>query len=105
MLCVRPPGGYASSASLAAQRERNVRVPPDAALGPASAQACRVAARRIARVASQPVVAPNPRVERMPAQQSTEAERGLVETARRVLPGGGFGNVSHEVVIARGLAG
>jgi glutamate-1-semialdehyde 2,1-aminomutase len=41
----------------------------------------------------------------MPAQQSTEAERGLVETARRVLPGGGFGNVSHEVVIARGLGG
>ena len=34
-----------------------------------------------------------------------DAERQLVETARRVLPGGGFGNVSHEVIIAKGLAG
>src|SRR5204863_134792 len=41
----------------------------------------------------------------MPAQQHSEAERELVETARRVLPGGGFGNVSHEVIIARGHAG
>ena len=36
---------------------------------------------------------------------SSEAERDLVETARSVLPGGGFGNVSHEIVIARGLGG
>jgi glutamate-1-semialdehyde 2,1-aminomutase len=28
-----------------------------------------------------------------------------VDTARRVLPGGGFGNVSHEIVIAEGRAG
>jgi glutamate-1-semialdehyde 2,1-aminomutase len=41
----------------------------------------------------------------MPAQQHSEAERELVETARRVLPAGGFGNVSHDVVVARGLAG
>ena len=36
----------------------------------------------------------------MPQQQRAEAEAELVETARRVLPGGGFGNVSHEVIIA-----
>lgn len=41
----------------------------------------------------------------MPAQKHSEPERELVEIARRVLPGGGFGNVSHEVIIARGLAG
>src|SRR6478609_6005054 len=41
----------------------------------------------------------------MPAQQHAEAEAELVETARRVLPGGGFGNVSHEVIIAEGKAG
>jgi glutamate-1-semialdehyde 2,1-aminomutase len=41
----------------------------------------------------------------MPTQKHSEAERELVEVARRVLPGGGFGNVAHEVVIARGLAG
>ena len=41
----------------------------------------------------------------MPAQQHSEAERELVETARGVLPGGGFGNVSHEVIIAEGRAG
>lgn len=34
-----------------------------------------------------------------------EAERSLVETARRVLPAGGFGNVAHEIVIARGAGG
>ena len=41
----------------------------------------------------------------MPQQKRAEAEAELVETARRVLPGGGFGNVSHEVVIAEGRAG
>jgi glutamate-1-semialdehyde 2,1-aminomutase len=41
----------------------------------------------------------------MPTQKHSEAERELIGTARRVLPGGGFGNVSHEVIIARGLAG
>ena len=34
-----------------------------------------------------------------------ELERELLDTARRVLPGGGFGNVSHEVIIAEGRAG
>ena len=29
-------------------------------------------------------------------------ELAVVETARRVLPAGGFGNVSHDVVLARG---
>jgi len=41
----------------------------------------------------------------MPAQNHSEAERELVEKARGVLPGGGFGNVSHEVIIAEGRAG
>jgi len=41
----------------------------------------------------------------MPAQKHSEAERELVETARRVLPAGGFGNVTHELIIAKGLAG
>ncbi len=41
----------------------------------------------------------------MPAQKHTEAERELVDLARQVLPGGGFGNVSHEVIVARGQAG
>src|SRR5438309_7527425 len=41
----------------------------------------------------------------MANRQSGEAEHALVETARRVLPGGGFGNVAHEIVIARGRAG
>jgi len=41
----------------------------------------------------------------MPTQMHSETERELVGTARRVLPAGGFGNVSHEVIIARGLAG
>src|SRR5436853_848132 len=41
----------------------------------------------------------------MPAQQHSEAERELVETARGVLPGGGFGNVSHEVIVAEGRGG
>jgi glutamate-1-semialdehyde 2,1-aminomutase len=41
----------------------------------------------------------------MTQQPSSEAERDLVATARRVLPGGGFGNVSHEIVIAEGRGG
>lgn len=41
----------------------------------------------------------------MPAQTHTDAERELVELARRVLPAGGFGNVSHEVIVAAGRAG
>src|SRR6185503_18556123 len=41
----------------------------------------------------------------MPQHKRAEAEAELVETARRVLPGGGFGNVSHEVVIADGRPG
>jgi glutamate-1-semialdehyde 2,1-aminomutase len=36
-----------------------------------------------------------------PAEHDTE----LLQTARRVLPAGGFGNVSHEVIIAYGKAG
>jgi glutamate-1-semialdehyde 2,1-aminomutase len=39
------------------------------------------------------------------AERTGTSEQQLVETARRVLPAGGFGNVPHEVVIARGLAG
>ncbi len=35
----------------------------------------------------------------------SEAESGIAETARRVLPGGTFGNVTSEIVIARGQAG
>ncbi len=34
--------------------------------------------------------------------QATEGERELLETARRVLPAGGFGNVTHEVIVAGG---
>jgi glutamate-1-semialdehyde 2,1-aminomutase len=41
----------------------------------------------------------------MAAQKHSDAERELVETARGVLPAGGFGNVTHEVVIAEGRAG
>jgi len=41
----------------------------------------------------------------MPNRKTSEAERELVETARRVLPAGTFGNVPHEVVIARGQGG
>jgi glutamate-1-semialdehyde 2,1-aminomutase len=41
----------------------------------------------------------------MPNRKSSDAERDLVDTARRVLPAGGFGNVPHEVVIAGGRAG
>src|SRR5215470_10752754 len=38
----------------------------------------------------------------MSETQHPDTEAELVATARRVLPGGGFGNVSHELVIARG---
>jgi glutamate-1-semialdehyde 2,1-aminomutase len=38
----------------------------------------------------------------MPNRKSSETERDLVATARRVLPAGGFGNVPYEVVIAEG---
>ena len=41
----------------------------------------------------------------MPERNLNEAEQTLVETARRVLPAGGFGNVAHEIVIAQGRAG
>jgi glutamate-1-semialdehyde 2,1-aminomutase len=41
----------------------------------------------------------------MTKQTISETERDLVETARRVLPGGNFGNVSHEIVIAHGRGG
>jgi glutamate-1-semialdehyde 2,1-aminomutase len=35
----------------------------------------------------------------------SEAELALVEMARRVLPAGGFGNVAHDVVVAKGEGG
>src|SRR4029079_6317984 len=38
----------------------------------------------------------------MAEQKRSEPEAELVATARRVLPGGGFGNVPHEIVIADG---
>jgi glutamate-1-semialdehyde 2,1-aminomutase len=38
-------------------------------------------------------------------QKHGEAERDLAATARRVLPGGGFGNVAHEIIIASGRGG
>ena len=41
----------------------------------------------------------------MPNRTSSDSERDLVDTARRVLPGGGFGNVPYEIVIAGGRAG
>ena len=41
----------------------------------------------------------------MSQRQRSEAESGIAETARRVLPGGTFGNVTSEIVIARGQAG
>jgi glutamate-1-semialdehyde 2,1-aminomutase len=41
----------------------------------------------------------------MSQQKRAEAERELVEMARRVLPGGGFGNVGHEVIVAQGRGG
>jgi glutamate-1-semialdehyde 2,1-aminomutase len=41
----------------------------------------------------------------MTARKSSDGEQELVEVARRVLPGGGFGNVTHETIIAAGRAG
>jgi glutamate-1-semialdehyde 2,1-aminomutase len=41
----------------------------------------------------------------MPEPKRSDIENELVDTARRVLPGGGFGNVSHDIVIAEGRAG
>src|SRR5690349_13446182 len=41
----------------------------------------------------------------MTARTSSETERALVETARRALPGGGFGNVALDVVISAGRGG
>jgi glutamate-1-semialdehyde 2,1-aminomutase len=41
----------------------------------------------------------------MLALKHGEAEHDLVEMARRVLPGGGFGNVGHEIIIASGRGG
>jgi len=41
----------------------------------------------------------------MPNRTSSDTERDLVDTARRVLPGGGFGNVPYEIVVAGGRAG
>jgi glutamate-1-semialdehyde 2,1-aminomutase len=38
----------------------------------------------------------------MVQKERSEAERELAATAQRVLPGGGFGNVSHDLVIAEG---
>src|SRR3546814_12007163 len=35
----------------------------------------------------------------------SDAERDLVETARRVLPAGGFGNMPSDIVISEGRAG
>jgi glutamate-1-semialdehyde 2,1-aminomutase len=41
----------------------------------------------------------------MPERTLSEAERSLAETAQRVLPAGGFGNVSHDIILAQGRAG
>src|SRR4051812_18322181 len=41
----------------------------------------------------------------MPELKRSNAENELIDTAKRVLPGGGFGNVSHAVTIAEGKAG
>jgi glutamate-1-semialdehyde 2,1-aminomutase len=41
----------------------------------------------------------------MTARTCGDGERELIEVARRVLPGGGFGNVTHEVIIAAGRGG
>jgi glutamate-1-semialdehyde 2,1-aminomutase len=38
----------------------------------------------------------------MAERKLSETERALLETARRVLPAGGFGNVSHDIIITRG---
>ena len=41
----------------------------------------------------------------MPDLKRDQIEKELVDTAARVLPGGGFGNVSHDIIIAEGRAG
>jgi glutamate-1-semialdehyde 2,1-aminomutase len=41
----------------------------------------------------------------MTARTCSDGERELIEVARRVLPGGGFGNVSHEIIVASGRGG
>jgi glutamate-1-semialdehyde 2,1-aminomutase len=41
----------------------------------------------------------------MTQKTRSEAELELVELAKRVLPAGGFGNVAHDIVIARGKGG
>ena len=41
----------------------------------------------------------------MSQRQRSDAESGIAETARRVLPGGTFGNVASDIVIAKGHAG
>src|SRR6478735_8198779 len=41
----------------------------------------------------------------MPAPAVAEGDSQLIEIARRVLPGGGFGNVSHEIIVAEGKGG
>src|SRR5262245_49589761 len=41
----------------------------------------------------------------MPERKLSEAERSLAETAQSVLPAGGFGNVSHDIILAQGRAG
>jgi glutamate-1-semialdehyde 2,1-aminomutase len=41
----------------------------------------------------------------MTQKTRSEAELALVEMAKRVLPAGGFGNVAHDIVIAKGRGG
>ena len=41
----------------------------------------------------------------MPELKRSGIQDDLVDTARRVLPGGGFGNVSHDIIITEGRAG
>lgn len=41
----------------------------------------------------------------MSKRQRSDIESGIAETARRVLPGGTFGNVTSDIVIAKGSAG
>jgi glutamate-1-semialdehyde 2,1-aminomutase len=41
----------------------------------------------------------------MAQKTRSEAEQALVEIAKRVLPAGGFGNVAHDIVIAKGKGG
>jgi glutamate-1-semialdehyde 2,1-aminomutase len=43
--------------------------------------------------------------EAMTARERSDGEQELIEVARRVLPGGGFGNVSHETIITAGRGG